>query len=300
MAELSETELRRLDLTLLLVFLGLLRHRKAARVADDLGLTQSAISQALRRLRDIFNDELFLRRPHGFEPTAVALALEPPITRAVDTLRQALGESRKFNPAQDAGVVRIAALDAEQVTLIPPLIERVQRFAPGLSLSVVSIARDAAMAALDTGEVDLALGYFWNIPENIDTTPLYTEAFRVVARPDLVAGPLTLEHYLDLPHILVSPVGDLHGIVDSVLAEQGKSRRVIMSLPAFLPALAATARIGALCTVPMRVAKAQGLTIHPPPLDVRQFPVSAALHRRNAKHGRLQWILSQVKRISAA
>ena len=74
-----DSELRRLDLTLLLVFLGLLKHRKGTLVAAELGLTQSAISQALRRLRDIFGDELFLRRPHGMEPTALALALEGPV-----------------------------------------------------------------------------------------------------------------------------------------------------------------------------------------------------------------------------
>lgn len=87
MSELSISELRRLDLTLLLVFLGLLRHRKALDVAAELGLTQSAISQSLRRLRDIFDDELFLRRPHGMEPTATALALEAPVAAAVYALR---------------------------------------------------------------------------------------------------------------------------------------------------------------------------------------------------------------------
>lgn len=76
MSDLSRTELRRLDLTLLLVFLGLVRLRKSAEVATELGLTPSAVSQSIRRLRDIFGDELFLRRPHGMEPTAIALALE--------------------------------------------------------------------------------------------------------------------------------------------------------------------------------------------------------------------------------
>ena len=94
MSNLSISELRRLDLTLLLVFLGLIRHRKAAAVADELGLTQSAISQALKRLRDIFGDPLFLRRPHGLDPTATALALEEPVARAVDALRGALASKQ--------------------------------------------------------------------------------------------------------------------------------------------------------------------------------------------------------------
>ncbi len=121
MTELSTSELRRLDLTLLLVFLGLLRHRKGATVADELGLTQSAVSQALKRLRDIFGDDLFLRRPHGMEPTATALALEAPVAQAVEALRGALGAARRFDPARAEGTVRIAALDAEQAVVIPAL-----------------------------------------------------------------------------------------------------------------------------------------------------------------------------------
>ena len=104
MADFSNTELRRLDLTLLLVFLGLLRLRKAAGVAAELGLTQSAVSQALRRLRAIFGDDLFLRRPHGMEPTAVALALEPAVRGAVEALRGALGSARAFDPAAASGI----------------------------------------------------------------------------------------------------------------------------------------------------------------------------------------------------
>ena len=114
MTDLSNIELRRLDLTLLLVFLGLVRHRKAAKVADELGLTQSAISQALKRLREIFSDELFLRRPHGLEPTTLAISLERPVAQAVETLRSALGSTQVFNPRVAEGTVKIAALDAEQ------------------------------------------------------------------------------------------------------------------------------------------------------------------------------------------
>jgi DNA-binding transcriptional LysR family regulator len=133
MSELSTSELRRLDLTLLLVFLGLVRHRKALDVAAELGLTQSAISQSLKRLRDIFGDELFLRRPHGMAPTATALALEAPVAAAVDALRGALGAARDFDAATATGLVSIAALDAEQAVLIPPLAARLRQLAPGLT-----------------------------------------------------------------------------------------------------------------------------------------------------------------------
>ena len=110
------SQLRRLDLTLLLVFLGLMRHRKALDVAGELGLTQSAISQALKRLRDIFEDDLFLRRPHGMEPTAVALSLETPVAQAVEALRGALGAARSFDPATASGIVRVSINVAEMIS----------------------------------------------------------------------------------------------------------------------------------------------------------------------------------------
>ena len=131
MSDFSDSELRRIDLTLLLVLLGLLRHRKAAAVADELGLTQSAISQALKRLRDIFGDPLFLRRPHGMDPTATALALEAPVGQAVEALRGAIGIARRFDPVEAQGIVRIAALDAEQAVLVPALAGRLRDTAPG-------------------------------------------------------------------------------------------------------------------------------------------------------------------------
>ncbi len=257
MSDLSISELRRLDLTLLLVFLGLLRHRKAAEVALELGLTQSAISQALKRLRDIFGDPLFLRRPHGMEPTATALALEEPLRRAVDSLRGALGVARAFDPAQAGGVVRIAALDAEQSVLIPPLSARLRQAAPGLRLSVLPLGRRDAVEALAEGRADLALGFIWDRPETILETVLYPETFLVAGRPEVLpeAPQIGLAAYCAADHVLVSPAGDLRGVVDDRLEALGHSRRIVLGLPAFLPALAAASGAGALLTLPARLAR---------------------------------------------
>ncbi|MFN4203372.1 MAG: LysR family transcriptional regulator [Tabrizicola sp.] len=300
MSDLSISELRRLDLTLLLVFLGLLRHRKALDVAVDLGLTQSAISQSLKRLRDIFGDELFLRRPHGMEPTATALALEAPVATAVDALRGALGAARAFDPGTATGLVRIAALDAEQAVLIPPLAARLHTRAPGLTLTVLPLGRTAAMEALAEGRADLALGYVWETPEAICSERLYDEGFLVAGRPEVLpmAPALDLDTYCAADHILISPGGDLRGVVDDQLAVLGRSRRVVLGLPAFLPALAAVAAARALVTLPARVAQAFapgfGLVTATPPLEVRRFPVSAFWHRRNDADPQTIWIRQQL------
>lgn len=300
MSDLSISELRRLDLTLLLVFLGLIRHRKAVDVAADLGLTQSAISQAVRRLRDIFGDELFLRRPHGMEPTATALALEGPVARAVEILRSALGAARAFDPATATGLLRVAALDAEQAVLIPPLAARLRARAPGLVLSVLPLGRSAAVDALNEGRADLALGFIWDLPDTISGAALHDESFLVagtaVALPD--APRISLDAYCAADHVLVSPGGDLRGIVDDRLEATGRRRRIMLGLPAFLPALAAVAASGALVTLPARVAQTFaagfGLVTAEPPLEVRRFPVSVFWHRRNDADPRNAWVRQQV------
>lgn len=300
MSDLSTSQLRRLDLTLLLVFLGLVRHRKAADVALELGLTQSAISQAVKRLRDIFQDDLFLRRPHGMEPTATALALEDPVRRAVEALRGALGTARAFEPMQAEGVVRIAALDAEQAVLIPPLAARLRQRAPGLTLSVLPLGRGAAMEALADGRADLVLGYVWDLPDAISGEPLYDESFLVAGRPDALphAPHISLDAYCAADHVLISPGGDMRGVVDDQLAAMDCRRRVILGLPAFLPALAAVSASGALVTLPARLTRSFapgfGLVTAEPPIPVRSFPVSVFWHRRNDADPKTLWIRQQL------
>lgn len=306
MSELSQNELRRLDLTLLLVFLGLLRHRKATLVAGELGLTQSAISQALRRLRDVFGDELFLRRPHGMEPTAAALALETPVGQAVEMLRGALGAVRAFDPAAAEGVVRIAALDAEQAALVPRLAACLRQAAPGLTLSVLPLGRAAAVEALTEGRVDLALGLIPDPPDAISGRVLYDEGYLVAGLPAALAdAPLIgLDAYCAADHVLVSPGGDLRGVVDDQLERMGRQRRIILGLPAFLPALAAVAQSGALVTLPARIATAFapgfGLQLAEPPLAVRRFAVSAYWHRRNDGDARRRWLSDQLSALAAS
>jgi DNA-binding transcriptional LysR family regulator len=305
MSDISNNELRRLDLTLLLVFLGLLRHRKATAVAVELGLTQSAVSQALRRLRDIFGDPLFLRLPHGLEPTAAALMREASVRAAVDALRQALGGSGKpFDPATARRVLHIAAIDAEQAMLLAPLARVATEVAPGLQIVILPLARRAAVDALIEGEADLAAGVYFDTPPTLITTPLYRQGYAVVGR-SVVLGhlPLTIERYAALPHILLSPGGDLRGIADEALMACGLTRRVVAAVPAAFPALAAVAQADCITTLPAAFARAfapgLGLVVADPPLPLRSFPVLVLRHRRNENDRALLWALSILSQTAA-
>jgi DNA-binding transcriptional LysR family regulator len=305
MSDIDQIKLRRLDLTVLLVFLGLMRRRKATEVARELGLTQSAVSHALRRLREIFGDELFLRRPHGLEPTAVAIAAEAPIQAAVEQLRAALAAPGGFEPAKAEGLVRIAAYDAELATLLPPLVCRLGHEAPKLTLAARALARGEALDALARGEVDVAVGFFWKLDEGFLATPLLEEEYRVVGgHATKRKGALSLERYLALPHILVSPAGDLRGIVDTMLEREGRSRRVVAAVPLFFPALAAVRNSAAVATIPRRIAEGYAaafeLWVAEPPLAIRRFTISAVRHRRNQASPLHLWLTAILAEIAAA
>lgn len=301
----DEIELRRLDLTVLLVFVNLMRLRKASDVADHMGLTQSSISHSIKRLRDAFGDPLFLRTPKGMEPTAVALGLEPKIRSVVETLSQAISVPVAFDPASSTEVIRIGAYDNEMTTLVPELLRIVRHHAPGMRVSILPLGRRPALDALDQGDIDLALGFAWNVPGSISKTELYEESYSVVMRAGhpLSAGKITLKTYLSAEHLIVSPRGDLFGIVDEELAKLGRDRHVAMSVPQFLPALAIVATTDLIATLPARLARSQstryGLAVFEPPLKIRTFTVSALVHERNANSPMHRWVIAALSDVAS-
>jgi DNA-binding transcriptional LysR family regulator len=183
MSDFDKTKLRRLDVTVLLVFSGLMRLGKATLVAEELGLTNSSISHALRRLRDVFGDELFLRRPHGLEPTAFARSIEPAVQSALEALQGALAGPDSFEPAHSDAHVRLAAQDYEIATIVPALLARMRASAPGMTLSIQALAKTDALKALEAGDVDLALGFFPELAATFLSTFLLEETYLVAAHP---------------------------------------------------------------------------------------------------------------------
>lgn len=294
-------QLRRLDLTLLLVFSEALRTRKLGTAASSLGLTPSAISHALTRLRDIFGDPLFVRRPFGVEPTARALELAEPVARAIEALSKAL-QPAEFSPARIKRTFRIAALDYLVTIHAPGLIDTVRKEAPEARLTFVNLGREEALDQQAEGRVDLVIGVYAPDPKRYVRTVLGSLSFVTVARkqhPALRHG-LTLGRYVALDHIIVSGTGDLAGPIDRMLEQQGKERRVIAALPQFLASLASVAASDAIATVPTGIAERYARLFD---LDVFAFPLTmpktefVAVHGLRGRNDRaLQWLLGMVPR----
>ena len=148
------------------------------------------------------------------------------------------------------------------MTFVPELIGVLSASRPGLRLAARAIGRQAALDAIAAGELDIALGYFWNLSDAFIQENLFEEDFLVVGRRSRHRMPrkIALEAYLKSPHILVSPGGDLRRVVDDLLDSKGLKRQVIAALPLFLPALAAVEATNALATVPRRMPAAFQVT----------------------------------------
>lgn len=293
----DEAQLRRLDVTLLLVFEEAMASGKLSAAAKRLGLTQSAISHALKRLREVFEDELFIRTPRGVQPTPRALALRPPLAEAVRLIGTAVRPAR-FDPERDGHVFRIAASDYE-TSLFAPLL-----LGSGLGNSRIifrTLVRREAIEALHAGDIDLLLGYTWDSGKSCDAVTLFDEDYLVVARHGhpALADPLDLDRYAGLGHVLVSPGASLTGIVDKTLARLGASRRVVVAVPYFLAALATVASTDLIATVPRRVAGRHaasfGITTAPPPVPIRSFPVQMVWSKRGGADPVISWLRDRVE-----
>jgi DNA-binding transcriptional LysR family regulator len=299
MRNFNDAQLRRLDITLLLAFDEVMASGKLSAAARRLGLTQSAISHAVKRLREIFDDELFVRTPRGVQPTTRALALRAPVSEALRLLGGAVG-SASFDPARDERVFRIAATDYETSLFAPLLLDADLASVSPRYIFRALIRRDA-IEALQAGDVDLLLGYAWDKGRACDAATLFDEDYLVVARHGHPAldQPLTLAQYTQFGHVLASPGGSLSGIVDKALAEAGVSRRVVMAVPYFFAVLATVARTDLIATLPRRLAQCHakdfGLCTAVPPLQIRSFPVQMIWSRRLGVDPAIVWLRAKVK-----
>ncbi len=301
MPDLNEIHIRKLDGTLLLVFEAVMDSGKLATAANRLGLTQSAVSHALKRLREIFGDELFIRTAHGVRPTERATALRGSLKEVLRLISGAI-KAPSFDPARDPRIFRIAAPDYE-TSIFAPLLTEATRGTTGPQFVFRPLVRQQAIEGLKSGDVELIIGYTWENHNDYESEKLFDEDYLVVARQGhpILNLRLTLTRYTSAGHVLVSPDGSLKGVVDGVLAREGKSRRVVAAVPYFLSALATVARSDLIATLPRRLAHCYaaqyGLEARPPPLAIRSFPVSMLWSRRSSADPALTWLRHQIKQI---
>jgi DNA-binding transcriptional LysR family regulator len=279
-------DLSTLDLNLLRVFDAVARERHVTRAAQRLNLSQPAVSNALARLRAALNDELFLRRPGGVEPTELALALAGPVAEVLDRLRDTLAVHAPFDPATSDRVFTLALSEYAEAVLAPPLLERMGREAPGCLVAIRHADRTNWQELLERGEAELAVGMLPEPPAIYTRIRLLPEAFMTLMREGhpLATGVLTEDRLITFPHLLHSPNGSRDGALDVALATRGKKRRlgaVVAHLSAVPEILARTDMVMTLSGRLARLlAQAHGLVVRESPVEIRHTRLSMIFHRR--------------------
>ena len=289
------------DLNLIVALDVLLEEGSATRAADRLGVTQSAVSRMLGRLRTAFRDPLFVRTARGLTPTRRALALSAPLRQAVRELERLVLEAPGFDPSVARRGFRIAAVDYAQVVLIAPLLARLASEAPQLDVEVRQPTAESERD-LESGALDLLLMPRQPSGPGVVWTALHEAEYTCVVWQEHPVRRLDARAFAAMAHVLVTPrERPGGGAVDVALEEHGLARRVAVRVPTFLMVpylLVGTDRIA---TVPTRIAtelaSRHPLRILPPPVEVAPFTLCQAwheIHRHDPAH---RWLREQVARV---
>ncbi len=313
---LNPPNFRTLDLNLLRVFDEVMAERSLTRAARNLSLTQPAVSNALRRLRETLGDELVRRSGQGMEPTPRALTLWPTVREALRQLQEGLSPST-FEAGTDSSTFVLAMADATAAELMPGLVNILENEAPGISVRVLPLSTRDPRRLLDEQTADLAMGYFPAVladltaREQAGQAPgfahqrLYSGEYVCVMRHDhpLAGGPLTLDRFCAARHLLVSFSGRPFGFIDEALASLGRKRRVVLTVNQFFTAGRVVANSNLLTVLPRHFVNVTGnardLVLRDLPFDVPAVHVDALWHRlmqHNAPHG---WLRDAVARAAA-
>ncbi|MBE7369894.1 LysR family transcriptional regulator [Ramlibacter pallidus] len=305
---LNQIDLARVDLNLLTLFEVVLAEGHVGRAAQRMHLTPSAVSHGLGRLRRLLNDPLFLRTPKGVVPTARAMELAEPIAQVLAGARSIVSSAEAFDAGSSTRRFTIGAPDGVSAVLLPPLLARVRAAAPGIALSVrqllpepgdaaVERAWRGAYAELEARTMDIAILPAASSPARFHAQVLYEEDFVLALRKGhALAKAPTLDRYCEAEHLVVSQTGDGHGFVDQLLAGQGRSRRVALTVPNFLFALSVIAETDLVSALPRRFVALHGarhgVTVVEPPLPLGKFQLRAVAPHAAMMDAGLDWLFA--------
>ena len=306
--------LNQIDLNLLVYLEVLLRERNVTQAANQLGLSQPAMSNGLRRLRALFDDPLLVRTSEGMTPTERALELEPLVKDILLGVDRAMQPATEFEPRAAQMVVRIMASDYAESTLFPAVLTELRDNAPDITLDIMNPS-DVSFLDVERGKVDLVINRFDQMPQSFHQITLWQDSFSCLLSPNHpILDDFSLESYLSADHTWVSKTGMGVGVgvdpsdvqrlgwVDSALAQQGEKRRIRVFTRHYQAAMTLAEQNDLIVTLPTR---ATWLKQNDPRVAIRQVPFdvpplelkmawSPLLHN-NAPH---RWVRQFITRIA--
>jgi len=277
-------QLNKVDLNLLRYLDSLLREQNVTNAAGQLGITQPAMSNGLRRLRDLFHDPLLVRTSDGMRPTALAIQLQPRVTIILQSVDEVLHLAQSFDAQSSSRVFRIMASDYAEASLIPPLLTRLQTEAPNVILDVMNPS-DINFHDVENGKVDLIINKFDTLPQSFHQKSVWFDDFSCLAPIDSeFADDPTLENYLKLQHVWVNKTGFGIGVgiqpnevqklgwIDSTLNGMNLKRNIRLFTRNYGVAMRATEQLGLIATLPTLATRLltpnDKVKILPPPFDI--------------------------------
>jgi DNA-binding transcriptional LysR family regulator len=302
----NQINLSRIDLNLLALFEVVLEERHVGRAAGRMNLTASAVSHGLGRLRRLLNDPLFLKTPKGVTPTARATALAAPVADILARVRNVVAAAEPFDPARSVRRFTIGAPDGALAVFLAPLLAKLGETAPGIDISARQLlpeakaraagpAWEAALDRLESGDIDIAVIPTGAVPARFVRRPVYEERFVIASRAKHpFAREPTLDRFCEMRHLLVSLTGDAHGFVDDLLAKEGRSRHIALTVPNFMMALSVVAETDLIAALPSRLvamhAARYGLTSSELPLPMTSDPICAVASKAAMMDAGVAWL----------
>jgi len=289
-------DIRHLDFNLLKALDALLDERSVTRAAERLNLTQPAVSGMLTRLRESFDDQLFVRAQRGIVPTLRAQQLAVPVKQLLSDIEHIL-QPQAFDPVTASMTLTIASTDYALRAVVVPFLSELRVQAPNIRVAVQPVDNQHLLSQLDRGDVDWALVTSESTAAGLHAAKLFDERYVCVMRadhPDAVGETLALDRFCALDHVLVSSSGGaFQGVTDQALARIGRSRRVTVSVTSFLVLPEILMASDLIAVVPRRLAtKPNGLIMLEPPVDIPGFSKTVAWHERTHHDPGHKWLRS--------
>ena len=286
-----------LDLNLLLVFEAMLLHQNVTAAAAHNGLTQSAMSNALGRLRRYFDDPLFVNTGGGMLPTPRALELARPLRQALDLVRASTQKERAFDPTASKRTFRFHMTDAGEMVFLPALVQRLDEMGATVRIETAQLSADEIAVQLESGEIDFAAGYLPNLPKSVAVARLFREHYVCMMRrahPLAHDGTLPLKDYLAASHVFIESMGSGHKNIERTLAAQGLKRDVSLRVPHFVVVPMIVASTDRIVTAPTRVTNVFSTLVKvrvcPVPVKFPSFDVSLFWHTRFDADPGIRWM----------
>ena len=281
------------DLNLFIAFDVIYTEKNLTKSGQVLGITQPAVSNALARLRDLFNDELFIRTSRGMIPTPVANQLIGDIRNALSLIQNTISVSEKFDPSTANMTFKISIGDTSEYRLLPLLIKQLAEIAPKVKVETYLTARKDAPRELASGAIDFSIDPPLQSDQHLKHEKIYQEDYVMIVRKDhpiLKKQKITIEDYLDLSHIHISNRKTGMGHVDMTLYKLGLSRDIYLRAQHFLVAPYIVEQSDMAITTTKGFAVDRNLAWRELPFDIDPLVLHLYWHENNDNESSSKWM----------